>query len=241
MKRAAEPTPVEVAPIHWTEAEAALARLQAVKCDMLPNKMGWVLNRLVDGKERFLVQGPPCTVTFAPAYQDPTKFKTNPKEPDPNRKRDKWNCTLRTTDLKFANLLNKALKALTLQQMFDYRAVWNGNQFNSPAELTANLPNPVELDEKTLAMTFSCDLNADVGATRPNLVMRDFDTDVELPEDTVLGQHSILVPIIDLSDVFVGKATKSKQWIKMPTVYVKKVVSDTRVDPKAIKRVKRDD
>jgi hypothetical protein len=51
----------------------------------------------------------------------------------------------------------------------------------------------------------------------------------------------VIVPILDFSDVFIGKQTKSKQWVKMPTAFVKEIVSDTRVDANAIKRVKRDD
>jgi hypothetical protein len=233
-----EPTQaVEV--LHWRDAAAVLADLKVVGCDLLPNKFGWVLKRLIAGK-RFLVQGPTCTVVFAPQYQDPTKFKTNPQAPDPNRKRDKWNCTLKTTDIEFAKFINSQLKKATLEHMFECRAQWNGTQYESPAELTATLPNPVEIDQVTGVMTFGCDLTAAKDATRPDLVLKDYETEEPLGEDIMIGQHSEIVPILDLSDVFLGKQAKSKQWIKMPTAFVRDIVTDTRVDAKSIKLAKRE-
>jgi hypothetical protein len=240
MKRATPAESEVPAIVHWSEAQAALADLKVVGCDLLPNKFGWVLKRLLDGK-RFLVQGPPCTVVFAPAYQDPTKFKNNPQQPDPNRKRDKWNTTLRTTSRDFAAFCNRFLRDVNLQHMHDQRGAWGGSQYESPAELKAIISQVVDLDEKSMEMTFTCDLTAERGAALPNLVLKDFESESPLPEGSVLGQHSVIVPILDFSDVFIGKQTKSKQWVKMPTAFVKEIVSDTRVDANAIKRVKRDD
>lgn len=241
MKRATvEPVSAEVQPIHWRDAEQILGDLKVVGCDLLPNKFGWVLKRLLDGK-RFLVQGPPCTVVFAPAYQDPTKFKLNPREPDPNRKRDKWNCTLRTKDADFAKLCNGPLKQIALKQMYEVRASWGGNKYGSPAELTAILNEVVNEDERTGEMEFSVDLTADVGATHPSLILRDYETEEQLPQETMLGQHSTIVPILDWSDVFVGKTAKSKQWSKMPTAFVRELVGDVRVDARSIKLAKRND
>jgi hypothetical protein len=231
----------EVSPIHWKDASAALADLKVVGCDLLGNKFGWVLKRLLNGKERFLVQGPPCEVVFAPAYQDPTKFKNNPSQPDPKRKRDKWNTTLKTHDLAFARFCNQELRKAALQHMFDARESWGGGQFSSPAELTATLPNVIDLDKDTGDMTFSLDLTAARDAPRPDLVLRDYETQALLPEEATLGQHSIVVPIIDFSDVFVGRSAKSKQWAKMPVAFVRQIVNDKKVEPKSIKLAKRDD
>jgi hypothetical protein len=99
----------------------------------------------------------------------------------------------------------------------------------------------VTLDKDTGTMTFRCDLSADVGASRPNLVLRDFESEELLSESAMLGHHSTIVPIIDLSDVFVGKSAKSKQWAKMPAAFVKQLVSEKKIDARGIKLAKRDD
>ena len=70
----------------------------------MSNKFGWMLKRSLKGK-KFVIQGPPCTVVWAPAYLDQSKFGNS--TPDPKRKKDKWSMTLKTTSQKFADFYNK--------------------------------------------------------------------------------------------------------------------------------------
>lgn len=227
----------EVAVLHWKDARAQLSQLKVVGCDRLGNGFGWVLKRLLNNKP-FIVQGPPCEVVFAPAYKDPTKFGG---VPDPKRKKDTWSITLKTNDLEFVKFCNTELKRVDLRHMFEVRSVWGGDSYNDPAELTATLTNMVALDKDTGEMSFRCDLTAGKDAAKPDLVLRDYVTEELLSDATLIGQHSHIVPILDLSDVFVGKSAKSKQWAKMPTAFVKELVSERRIDAKGIKLAKRDD
>lgn len=238
----AEPAPSisedqAVEPIHWTEASKQLANLRVDGCDLLSNKFGWMLKRSLKGK-KFVIQGPPCTVVWAPAYLDQSKFGNS--TPDPKRKKDKWSMTLKTTSQKFADFYNKDLKKVTLRHMFEQRTAWGGDSYEDPMQLMALLPNPIAIDADSQSLQLRCDLTASKDASKPELLLRDYETEKLLSDEIVLGQHSVVVPIIDLSDVFIGKASKCKQYSKVPVVYVKELVSDTRVDPAAYKRVKRD-
>lgn len=232
-KPAAAASTEAIEPIHWKDAAKELPNLKVDGCDLLGNKMGWILKRSLHGK-KFVIQGPPCTVVFAPSYLDQAKFG---KENDPKRKKDKWSTTLRTNTPGFVDFMNKELKKVTLRHMFDNRTIWGGLQYEEASHLTAILPAPVTLDPDSKATEFKIDLDAEKDASKPNLLLRDWKTD-EILTDATLGQHSVVVPIIDLSDVYIGRATKSKQYCRSPVMYVRELISDKRVDPRAYKRVR---
>lgn len=222
-------------PIHWRDFDATKVKSGAYK----NGQFGPSTSRTYgDAATPVIVQCPDARVVHAPSAwteEQEAKYgsKFGPLKAD--RKSDKWTMTIGFANKDFEHVFRNEIVKQARQDLFDNRQKWAGanwKEIPSPEALFSKLPNPMqESASVTGEYELKVSMRSAVGSSDLNCAFIDFDTNEPWPvRDKPIGPETMIRPVIDFSDMFVGKEAKLYCTLRLCYVHADKYVPPRKFD-----------
>lgn len=223
-------------PIHWRDFDGDKVNHAVLS----KGNFGYAGQRSYgDSHMPVLIECPEASVVFAPSVWDEEAEAKhgNPKfaKLDPNRKSDKWSMTLQFENQEFIRIMNEEFTAQLRDELYDSRVQWGGEQYrglSSPMGLFDKVKWPIVKNEVTGAYELKITMRSERGVSQANAAWYSHidKTKWDLKKKKI-GKSTMVIPVIDFSDVFVGYETKAKCYAAGRMFYVTKWVPPRVIEP----------